>query len=262
MQIKRRWVLVGGVLVLFLLSIMFNYKLIKRNRYLTREIARIRLDPVGLDNFDAQPLPDDHDDTTTVLFFGDSRAAAWPNPEMDESFVFFNRGMDGESSAQAALRFEAHVVPIQPDVVVVQVCVNDLWRIPVFPDEKEAIIEACQEHLSQIVEKSHGLGATVVLTTIFPVQDPPLTQRLYWSADVYDGIDTVNTFIRSLEGDNVVVLDAYALLVDENGHFDKLSAGSDKFRSGRLQSQYATDYLHINEAGYRVLNEALVEILK
>ena len=253
----------GRVLAGFvLMPIILNYKLIKRNRYLTRELARIRLDPVGLDNFDDQPLLKGNEDMIKVLFFGDSRAAAWPNPEMDDSFVFFNRGIDGESSAQAALRFEAHVVPMQPDVVVVQVCVNDLWRIPVFPDEKEAIIEACQENLSQIVEKSQALGATVVVTTIFPVQDPPLPQRMFWSADVYDGIDAVNAFIRSLEGDNVLVLDAYALLVDENGHFDKLSAGSDKFRSGRLQSQYAADYLHINEAGYRVLNEALVEILK
>lgn len=247
MNIDFRLVLVGLLLVLLMLSMGLSYNLIKRNRHLTREVARIRLNPLGLDSFENQPMPEDNNDMTAVLFLGDSRAVTWPNPEMDDSFVFINRGIDGESSAQTVQRFEAHVVPVQPDVVVVQVCVNDLWRIPVFPVEKDAIILACQENLSQIVEKSKALGATVLLTTIFPVQDPPLMQRTYWSADVYDGIDTVNAFIRSLEGDHVVVLDAYALLVDDNG---------------RLQSQYATDYLHINEAGYQVLNEALVEILK
>jgi lysophospholipase L1-like esterase len=221
--------------------------LVKRNRHLTRQLARTRLTPLDLDYFDDQPPLADNNDMTTVLFFGDSRAAAWPHPQMDDAFVFINRGINGQSSAQAALRFDAHVVPIEPNIVVVQVCINDLWRIPVFPNEKEAIIYACQENLSQIVEKSNALGATVILTTIFPVQDPPLRQRMYWSEDVYAGIDAVNAYIHSLASEDVVVLDAYGLLVAENG---------------RLQDQYAADYLHINEAGYRLLNQSLTELLQ
>lgn len=255
MNIDFRMAFVWILLIGLLLFAGLSYHLVKRNRHLTRDLARTRLAPLGLNYFDGQALPEDNNDMTTVLFFGDSRAAAWTNPEMDDSFIFINRGINGQSSAQVSQRFDAHVVPVQPDIVVVQVCVNDLWRIPVFPDEKEAIIYACQENLKQIVEKSNALGATVILTTIFPVQDPPLTQRMYWSSDVTDGIDIVNTFIRSLESQNVVVLDAHALLVDENGNFDKLSAG-------RLQDQYAADYLHINEAGYQVLNKYLVELLK
>ena len=247
MNIDFRMILVGAFLIGLLLFAGLSYSLVKRNRHLTRELTRTRLAPLGLNYFDDQPLPETNNDMTTVLFFGDSRAAAWPNPKMDDSFIFINRGIDGQSSAQVAQRFDAHVAPVQPDVVVVQVCVNDLWRIPVFPDEKEAIIHACQENLKQIVEKSNALGATVVLTTIFPVQDPPLTQRMYWSSDVYDGINDVNVFIQSLEAEDVLVLDAYALLVNDNG---------------RLQSQYAADFLHLNEAGYKRLNQALIAIIE
>lgn len=255
MNIDFRMAFVGILLIGLLLFAGLSYHLIKRNRHLTRELARTRLAPLGLNYFDGQALPEDNNDMTTVLFFGDSRAAAWPNPEMDDSFTFINRGINGESSAQAALRFDQHVSPVQPDVIVVQVCVNDLWRIPVFPQEKEAIISACKTNLDQIVMQGRALGATVLLTTVFPVQDPPLMQRMYWSSDVYDGIDAVNAHIHSLASEDVLVLDAYAMLVDENGTFDKLS-------TGRLQDQYAADYLHLNEAGYQLLNEALIDILK
>ncbi|MBE2225449.1 MAG: SGNH/GDSL hydrolase family protein, partial [Anaerolineae bacterium] len=248
MNIDYRTALIGLLLILLFLSAGLSYKLVKRNRFLTRELARTLLDPLALSYFDEQSfISKNRQDMTKVLFFGDSRAATWPNPEMDDSFVFINRGIDGQSSAQAVLRFEAHVVPVQPDVVVVQVCVNDLWRIPVFPDEKEAIIQRCQENLAEIVTKSTDLGATVLLTTIFPVHDPPLMQRMYWSTDVYDAIDTVNETIRSLAKDDVLVLDAYELLRDENG---------------RLHTQYAADYLHLNETGYQVLNEALIDMLE
>lgn len=248
MNIDYRLALVGLLLlVLLLVSAGLNYKLIKRNRHLTRQLAHTLLEPIDLDYFDSQLLPEEDMDVAKVLFFGDSRAASWPNPELDSSYVFINRGIDGHSSGQTAMRFDAHVASLQPDVVVVQVCVNDLWRIPVFPDEKDAIIQRCQENLKQIVQKSNALEATVILTTIFPVQDPPLLQRMYWSSDVYEAIDTINEVILSLAGDDVLVLDAYGLLVDENG---------------RLQDQYADDYLHINEAGYQLLNESLVELLE
>jgi lysophospholipase L1-like esterase len=247
MNIDFRLVLVGVLLIGVLLFASLSYTLIKRNRHLTRDLARTRLDPLGIDDFNDQLLLNKDMAHTTVLFFGDSRAAAWPNPEMDDSFAFVNRGINGQSSAQVAQRFDAHVAPVQPDVVVVQVCVNDLWRIPVFPDEKKAIIQACQENIKQIVEQSKAVGATVILTTIFPVQDPPFMQRMYWSADVYDGIDAVNESIRAMAERDVVVMDAYGLLVDENG---------------RLQDQYAADYLHINEAGYQLLNKSLTELLE
>lgn len=247
MNIDYRLVLVGFLLILLLVSTGLNYKLIKRNRQLSRERVHTLLEPLDLDYFDNQKLPAESMNMTKILFFGDSRAAAWPAPDMDSSFVFINRGIDGHSSAQTMMRFEAHTAPVQPDVVVVQVGVNDLWRIPVFPDEKEMIIHHCQDNLTQIVDHSRALGATVLLTTIFPVQDPPLRQRMYWSSDVYDGIDRVNATIRSLTDDDVLVLDAYGLLVAENG---------------RLQEQYAADYLHINEAGYQLLNESLAELLE
>jgi lysophospholipase L1-like esterase len=247
MNVDYRLVLAGILLILLLVSAGANYKLLKRNRDLTRQLTRTRLEPIDLNQFNDQKLPQENMAVTKVLFFGDSRAAAWPNPEMGSFFVFINRGIDGHSSAQAAMRFEAHAIPVQPDVVVVQVGVNDLWRIPVFPDEKEAIIQACQENLTQIVEQSRAVGATLLLTTIFPVHDPPLLQRMYWSSDVYDGIDAVNETIRALAADDVLVLDAYEMLADENG---------------RLQKQYADDHLHINEAGYQLLNEALVDMLE
>lgn len=39
---------------------------------------------------------------------------------------FINRGIGGQTSTQVAERFDANIAPLQPDVLVVRVCVNDL----------------------------------------------------------------------------------------------------------------------------------------
>lgn len=59
--------------------------------------------------------------------------------------------------------------------------------------------------------------------------------------------DKVNTFIRSLASDDVLVMDAYTRLADENGSF---------------LPQYGADYRHTNKAWYQVLNKYLAELIE
>jgi lysophospholipase L1-like esterase len=57
----------------------------------------------------------------------------------------------------------------------------------------------------------------------------------------------VNSYIRSLATDQVLVFDAARLLSDKNGN---------------LKQEYSPDGLHLNEAGYRALNVELVNLLE
>jgi lysophospholipase L1-like esterase len=181
----------------------------------------------------------------TVVFFGDSRAASWPPPPLPQ-FSFVNRGMDGETSAEALRRFDHDLRPLRPEFVVLQSGVNDLTMIATWRGHKKAIVAGCQENLHQIVAGSVRLGARVLLTTIFAGGQVPPEIRPYWPDSIPAAIVEVNAFLRSLEGNGVVVLDSYAALVGEDGC---------------TRAEYSQDLLHLNAAGYRRLNEELVPLL-
>ena len=163
---KRRTQAVAIALIL-LASFALNWFLYREGRKWYRNYNLVRLDPLGAGAFpegeeqiaEVKPL---------VTFFGDSRASAWPPPSGLEQFVFTNRGINGHTTTQCLLRFDAHVAPLEPDVLVIQVGVNDLVSIPLLPGEKAEIVTNTGRNIRQIVEKAQALEAVVVLTTIFP----------------------------------------------------------------------------------------------
>ena len=222
---------------------LFLYSSLKR--YYTL-LYTVELDPLGLSYFQNEPDQSNIDETSSkVVLFGDSRAAQWPNPHLEE-FTFVNRGIGNQTSAQVANRFNEHVKPIQPDIVVLQVGINDLKTIPLFPGREQKIISNCEANIEKIVQDSLETGSTVILTTIFPAGQIPLHRRLVWSNEISIAIEEVNHFIRNLEQDQVIIFDAAAILLDTNG---------------QMRQEYGFDELHLNEAGYEALNLELVKIL-
>ena len=237
----------GILMILLLISVIANVHFIRHSRHFFREFNRVRLDPLGMEQIDTSAdkslvATSEH----RAIFFGDSRAAAWPSPDAPEGFTFINRSVNGHTAVQSNQRYSMHVGPLQPDIVIVQVGVNDLRSIPALATNKEQIIVNCQESIREIVTQARQTGATVILTTIFPLQVPSWENRFYWSDDIVDAIDTINEFIHSLQSEHVIVLDTYQLLANEHG---------------LLAETYAEDYMHVNEIGYKVLNQSLIETL-
>jgi lysophospholipase L1-like esterase len=142
-------------------------------------------------------------------------------------------------------RFDQHVLPLHPKIIIVQVGINELKTIPLFPHRKDAIISNCKANIQQIVARSVNSGATVILTTIFPIGPVPLTRQLFWSPAIAQAVLEVNAYISSLKANNILILDAYSLLVEK----------------GQVKSNYVRDTLHLNERGYKVLNQELTKIL-
>ena len=183
-----------------------------------------------------------------VVFFGDSRAAYWPPPDGSGQLHFVNRGVEAQSSVLAAGRWSHHIPPLEPDIIVIQVGINDLRLIPVFSSKQNTILENTKSNIQQIVSDSLDIGATVILTTIFPPGPAPLDKRLGdEDAAVREAIEEVNEFLLTLADDGVIVLETGAILADERG---------------RVRPEYSIDYLHINEAGYEALNQELIHILQ
>ncbi len=105
---------------------------------------------------------------------------------------------------------------------------------------------SCKANIQQIVADARRIHATVILVTVFPIGPLPFEQRLIASDEVDTAIEDVNAYIRSLRSADVLMLDAAALLANEHG---------------RVREDYSRDPLHLNAAGYSVLDQALADML-
>lgn len=233
------------VLIILIISLLSNLLLFFYSRKYYLQFNQTLLDPLGLNYYSAERNITNQGSQKTVLLYGDSRILDWPSPS-DSRFNFVNRGINGQTSSQILHRFDYDVSLLKPKIIILQFCINDLKIIPLFPELKNPIISQCKNNIRQIIEKSNNLNSVIILTTIFPVGTPPPERRLFWSSDVSLAVEEVNAYIRSLELDNVVILDSYSLLVNDDG---------------LINVDYAKDFLHINLKGYEILNKALEQIL-
>ncbi len=231
---------------MLLTSLGMNYYLYNQGAEYYRELNATRLDPLGLSAYPLEPEPNNSTGQTRVVFFGDSRAASWPAPSSLDRFEFINRGIGAQTSAQVLQRFEYHVAPLRPHILLLQVGINDLKTLPLFPEQQAALIENCKTNIQQIVTQSTALNATVILTTIFPTGNVPIERRPFWSDEISLAVDEVNAYIQSLAADKVIVFDSYSILADAEGD---------------IRPEYAVDTLHINSVGYDALNQELITIL-
>lgn len=236
------WLLLTGVLVASLaLSLLANGILFQRGRNFEQMFYLVRLDPLGLDYFDDAPAPDETPSTQRIVFFGDSRAASWPAPPIPDAQTL-NRGIPGHSSAQALLRFDAHVAPLEPDSIVVQVGVNDLMAVGLLRESRAQIIAATRDNIEAIVARARGTGARVILTTIFPLARGSLPDPA-----VQQAITEINQSLHDLAAPDVQVLDSAAVLAGPDGY---------------VRPDYSKTELHLTPAGYEALNAALVPLLE
>lgn len=243
-QIKK--IVMVGFSIIFLSSITLNALLYRELRKYYTQLYAVELDPLGFSHFQDETVPQTNS-KSTLVFFGDSRAAQWFAPQL-ENYTFINRGIGNQTSTQVLLRFEEHIQPLKPDILVIQVCINDLKTIPLFPERKQQIIATCEENIELLVQKTLDLDATVILTTIFPTSGHiPPARTLVWSNDIYEAIKEVNRYILSLKNEEVIIFDTASILSDPKGN---------------IKLEYVYDLLHLNDEGYEVLNVELVQILE
>lgn len=237
--------LISLILLMLGSSIIFNIILYNQAKKYYLQVNETRLDPFGLNHYPVNLKKAVEKDKIRVVFFGDSRADGWISPKIT-GYKFINRGIHAQTSVQTLERFEYHVNSLQPNIIIIQVGVNDLKTIALFPERRNSIVANCRANLKQIVDESKELGATVILTTIFPVGEAPIQRKPFWSDDIRLAVNEVNAFIATLTEDKVVIFDAFSILADSQG---------------MMLQEYALDELHLNDRGYEILNQELVQIL-
>lgn len=244
MQKIRRFIPVI-LLIMLVVSAAANWALFSAAQKYYYDLQNTRFSPLGLNAYHDEPSP--KSGLPRVVFYGDSRAFQWPAPNNDQ-FEFFNRGIGSQTSNQILLRYDEHIAPLKPDILIVQMCINELKTVPIFPNRRKQILNSCQQNTKKLIGYAAESDTTIILTTIFPVGPVPLQRRPFWSADVAQAVDEINTFLakQASESDHVILFDSYGLLADGTGGLD---------------SAYAFDELHLNEAGYNHLNQGLIDIL-
>jgi len=224
------------------------YRTYQRFRWYEQSFNSLLLDPYQQSAFPVvanDTLPDD--ETISVVFFGDSRADQWPSPDEKPGYVFINRGVDSQSSGQVAGRYNAHILPLEPDILVLQVGVNNLRLVTYFPDQKTEISDNLLANIREIVAKSREIETKVILVTIFPTGEASLVREFTGKAqELRETIQIVNDELMGMTGEGVIVLDSAVLLADDHG---------------QLKEEYQLDELHLNQRGYVVLNGTLIETL-
>jgi lysophospholipase L1-like esterase len=242
---KGAAVLATLVLIVMGSSLFVNLLLYRRANQYYRELNQTRLDPLGLDHYPINSSPEVSSSQSRIVFWGDSRAASWSPPDTRQ-YKFINRGINGQTSSQTSQRFAEHIRSLKPDIVIIQVGINDLKTIALFPERKAEIIANCQANIKRMVDDSRKLGAVVIITTVFPVGEVSLERKLLWSDQINPAIKEVNAYIETLAEEKTIVFDAFAVLADEQG---------------MVLKQYRADELHLNEKGYAALNQKLLPIL-
>jgi len=234
--------------ILLLASLAGNGVLTWMVREQYRGMVRVRLDPTSEAKFtplnaDLPPVP-----TTDkrVVFAGASRMEMWRNLPSVAGRQMVNRGQSHDTSTQLRLRLERDVVALKPDIVVLEIGVNDLKSIGALPDQERIIIDRLKVNRNAIIDRLTTAGIHVIVCTIFPFGDVTLARRPVWSDRTLVARDEINAEIRQLNHAGVTVFDADPIFAVD----------------GRMKAEYQLDELHLNETGYQALNQALTPVIE
>jgi lysophospholipase L1-like esterase len=243
----KRAIAVAGAVILTA-SLVTNYLQFRWAVEAYREMGELSLDPTGARRYGRanKGLPEPAAGEKRVVFYGDSRVGQWTKLPPAPSCQQVNRGVGGETTAQLLQRLDCDVLNLSPQVVVLQMGINDLKMFGVLPGREEEIIKACMANADLIVKRLRDHGVQVVVLTVFPVGTVPFSRRPIWSERTRDAVATMNRHLRQLSDAGVVVVDCDPVFLE----------------NGRMKGQYSQGMFHVNEAGYGALNDLLAPVLR
>lgn len=175
-----------------------------------------------------------------VVFMGDSITDSWPQPRFGEFFPgkkYVGRGISGQTTPQMLLRMRADVLNLKPKAVVILAGTNDIAGNtgPMTDEEIEG-------NLMSMSELAVANGVKVVLSSITPVSEYHMATP---SA-------TPQTTLRPMK--RIVAINAWMKsYAAAHGHvyLDYFPAMADA--AGLLKSEFSSDDLHPNAAGYSAM---------
>jgi len=174
----------------------------------------------------------------------------------------FNAGIGGDTTELGRARFEQDVLDRRPDLVIIQLGINDaavdVWRNPPAPGPRVAL-ERYRENLTYFVTTLQAQGAQVILMTPNPLRWADKTRKLYgqppYDPQSPDGFSvTMPPYVEAVRQvaaeRGVKLIDVWAAYHDYDGI------------EGQSMDGLLLDGMHPNEAGHRLVAERLIAAIR
>jgi lysophospholipase L1-like esterase len=170
--------------------------------------------------------------TDDVVFIGDSITFLWAqeDPAFNAHTNWIDKGINGQTSFQVALRFGDDVVSLYPKTVHILVGTNDVhpgWKSCTAPSYGLLIPGDTCSNVLYMVQTAQHYGIKVVLGAIPPWGCSDNPRCGYAASDEsqskYNQIVELNTFLKAFaDKHGVIFVDYHSILQDDTGlHYAK-----------------------------------------
>jgi lysophospholipase L1-like esterase len=167
-----------------------------------------------------------------VVFMGNSITEGWA-PHFATMFPgkpYVGRGIGGQTTPQMLVRFHQDVIDLKPKVVVILAGTNDIAG-----NTGPSTLEMIEDNIASMAELAKANGIRVVLSSVLPVWDYPWKPGL----EPAPKIIALNKWMKDYAREHgAVYLDYHSAMADSRGG---------------MRSELASDGVHPNEAGYRLM---------
>ena len=169
-----------------------------------------------------------------VVFFGDSITAGWPLDQFFPGRPYVNRGIGGQTTSQALVRFRQDVIDLEPTAVVILLGTNDIAG-----NTGAISVQDIEKNLASMAELAHAHRIAVVFSSVTPVHDYTPQSDIAFPLRPPASIRALNGWLKTYCAQSgATYLDYFSALVDG---------------AGLLRKELATDGLHPNHAGYELM---------
>ena len=180
-----------------------------------------------------------------VVFMGNSITENWQQyfAAMFPGKPYINRGISGQTTPQMLVRFRPDVIALEPAVVVILGGTNDIAG-----NTGPSTLEMIESNIASMTELAMANGIKVVLCSVLPVYDYPWKRGL----EPAPKIIALNTWMKGYAAQHgAIYVDFHSAMADARGG---------------MRSELASDGVHPNAAGYRIMaplvEQALAQALQ
>jgi len=179
-------------------------------------------------------LPPPRPGEKRVVFFGDSITAGWPLDQFFPGRPYLNRGIGGQTTSQALVRFRQDVIDLRPAAVVILLGTNDIAG-----NTGAISVGDIEKNLASMAELARVHHIAVVFSSVTPVHDYTPQSDIAFPLRPPATIRQLNEWLKAHGPElGATYLDYSSAMIDE---------------AGLLRRELAVDGLHPNHAGYEIM---------